>query len=330
MSTITEINPERKAWLEARRSGIGGSDAAAILGLDPFRSPMSVWVSKVRPDLLEPEDHQWLSIGTKMEPVIDALYQEEKRIVTVKPEEIMRHPKYPEIAGNPDRLSVDRVVELKNETVHVDRYGDFGTDQVPDHVLIQVAIYMAITQKEVADIAVLHAGSRFGIYTVRRDAELERDIIERLRQWWSDYVVTKREPPIDASRDWAAYIEKKFPQNRGEIVKVPRDSEIDQDMRSISVMRTAMAESQRHLDLIENRVKKFIGDADGIEGDFGRITWRRSKDTVEDVTDWEQFANCLYEEFSIPLARFVAIRDGFTKHGVVTRQGSRRFVAKFK
>ena len=41
------VSPERRAWLEARRSGVGASEIAAILGLDPFRGPLDTWLSKV-------------------------------------------------------------------------------------------------------------------------------------------------------------------------------------------------------------------------------------------------------------------------------------------
>jgi len=319
---------DRKDWLEKRRNGLGGSDAAAILGLDPFRSAMSVWISKCRPELLEPEDAQWLSIGTKIEPVIDSLYQEATQTITVKPEDIIRHPLYPEIAGTPDRLSIDKVVELKNETQYMDRYGDFGTDAVPDHVLAQVAVYMSITGKNSADVAVLHAGSRFGVYTIRRDMQLEKEIIDRLRSWWADYVLTKREPPIDASEDWAQYIEKLHPQNRGEIIEATPEIEATAgDLRSI---RETIKDRQSKEALLENIIKEFVGENDGVEGDFGHITWRKSKDQKQDVTDWKKVIDEICGIGEIDPYRVREIVDLNTQRDVIVKKGSRRFVPKFK
>ena len=339
---IQDAEVDRKDWLEKRRNGLGGSDAAAILGLDPFRSAMSVWISKCRPELLEPEYAQWLSIGTKIEPVIDSLYQEATQTITVKPEDIIRHPLYPEIAGTPDRLSIDKVVELKNETQYMDRYGDFGTDAVPDHVLAQVAVYMSITGKNSADVAVLHAGSRFGVYTIRRDMQLEKEIIDRLRSWWADYVLTKREPPIDASEDWAQYIEKLHPKQTSMMLTLSSvsDSNIVNDVLNLKAVRHSIELQQEYEGRYENKIKAFIGENEGIQGDFGSITWRKAKDQKQDVTNYP----AVIEEFkyafrtagldSAMSEQIVKNMDGIieahTQRDVIVRKGSRRFVPKFK
>ena len=44
---MTIHNPSRDAWLAARRSGIGGSDIAAICGLSPYQTPYDVWLDKL-------------------------------------------------------------------------------------------------------------------------------------------------------------------------------------------------------------------------------------------------------------------------------------------
>ena len=41
-------NMSRAEWLAARKAGIGGGDAAAIIGLNPFSSPLTVWADKSR------------------------------------------------------------------------------------------------------------------------------------------------------------------------------------------------------------------------------------------------------------------------------------------
>ena len=332
MSTIT-INPERKTWLEARRKGIGASDAASIMGCG-YGSPLKVWLSKVHPEMLEEEDNrELLEFGLDVEPAIARAYERTtgRKIRPYMSGEngIAVHPQYPEIICTPDRIEADgtRLVQLKWESRFAEKFGDPGTDQVPDAYLIQCAHEMAVVGCEFEDIATMHAGPPVLIYPLRRDPELEKIVIDACRAFWADYVITKREPPIDASRDWAAYIEKKFPENRGEIIKTTPES--NKTCAMLGPVLDALKESESAVEEVKNTIKYLIGDADGIEGEFGRITWRKSKDTIEDVVDWQDVAEQMAIERFTP-DRFKEIIEDHTLKDVVLRKGSRRFVTKFK
>src|ERR1700694_1448834 len=97
----------RAQWLEAGRAGIGGSDAAAILGLDPWRSGLDVWRSKVEPTPPTEEERFLFKLGHLLEPVTARLYSEQTgREVTAPNPEIHQHSKFPEIMGSPARLAL--------------------------------------------------------------------------------------------------------------------------------------------------------------------------------------------------------------------------------
>lgn len=331
--TVTkEINPDRKAWLERRRKGIGASDAASIMGYG-FGSPLKVWLSKVHPELLEEEENrELLEFGLDVEPAIARAYSRVtgREIKTYFGQNgIAVHPQYPEILCSPDRITRehDRLVQLKWESRFADKFGEPGTDAVPDAYLIQCVHEMAVVGCEFEDIATMHAGPPVLIYPLRRDPELEKIVIDACRAFWADYVLTKREPPIDASRDWAAYIEKKFPENRGEIIKATPEQALACRL-CVDAMRV-LEGAEDDVEAIKNQIKSLIGDADGIEGQFGKITWRRAKDTVEDVIDWQDVAEQMAIE-RFERERFREIVAANTQRGVITRQGSRRFLAKFK
>lgn len=333
MSTITkEVNADRKAWLEARRRGIGASDAASIMGYG-FGSPLKVWLSKVHPELLdEEENRELLEFGLDVEPAIARAYSRAtgREIKTYFGQNgIAVHPQYPEILCSPDRITRehDRLVQLKWESRFADKFGEPGSDQVPDAYLIQCAHEMAVVGCEFEDIATMHAGPPVLIYPLRRDPDLEKIVIDACRAFWADYVLTKKEPPIDASRDWAAYIEKKFPENRGEIKKATPEQEVA--CAIFGAKTDVLKDDEERLEKARNEIKSLIGDADGIAGDFGRILWRKSKDTVEDVVDWQNVAEQMAIE-RFDRERFREIVETNTQRGVVTRKGSRRFVAKFK
>lgn len=60
---------DRAAWLEERRKGIGGSDVAAVLGLNPYRTPLDLWEDKTgkAEELPQSESAYW---GTALEDVV--------------------------------------------------------------------------------------------------------------------------------------------------------------------------------------------------------------------------------------------------------------------
>ena len=50
-SKISTVHMELTEWLEQRKQGIGGSDAGAVCGLNPYASPMSVYQDKTSPEI---------------------------------------------------------------------------------------------------------------------------------------------------------------------------------------------------------------------------------------------------------------------------------------
>lgn len=322
----------RAQWLEARRAGIGGSDAAAILGLDPWRSGLDIWRSKVAPAPPTDDEKFLFKLGHLLEPVIAGLYSEQTERELVSPDpEIVSHSLYPEIAGSPDRLAIQdgRVIELKSEHQFADKFGDPGSDQVPDHYIVQAAHYMAVANLDRCDIAVLHGGFKFAIYQLRRDLDLEKSMIEQLRDWWHAYVVKKVEPPLDASEAWGDYLAQKYPFNKGPIVEVDENKNPEL-MRSVfNVLTHADLSKQMKTRLTEgqNQIKAFIAENDGIRGPWGKITWRLCKDSTATQINFDKLLEHLTKAYSIPEIEITELRERYMD-SVVTKKGGRRFVAK--
>lgn len=198
---------ERDLWLQARRLGIGGSDAAAILGLSRYATPLQIYLDKVGASTprVDSDEMRW---GRTLEPLIVDEYAR-SREVEVRRNVFATSPDRPWMFGSLDGMSADnRVVEAKAvgfQKMH--EWGEEGSDYVPTEYLIQVQHYMAVTGAESADVAALFGGQRFRIYTVARDAELIDTMVDRLQAFW-DRVLLRRPPapePEDASVMRLAY-----------------------------------------------------------------------------------------------------------------------------
>jgi putative phage-type endonuclease len=196
---------ERNDFHAERRTGIGGSDAAAAIGISPWRTPYDLWLDKIgeAEDLTPSEPMVW---GSLLEPVIAAEYSRRTARTIEAPQEMLRHPRYPWMIGHLDRrvIGEPRIVECKTAGTRRG-WGEPGTDEVPLHYLVQVHHYLIVSGAEFADIAVLIGGSDFRLYEVRRDDDIARSLIDQEHAFWRR--VEAHEPPApvnlaDALHRW--------------------------------------------------------------------------------------------------------------------------------
>lgn len=187
------LAPTREEWLEQRRSGIGGSDVAAILGLSRYKTPLDVYLEK-RGLGAETPDNDAMLWGRTLEPVIRQRYSDVTGRAVYVPKDMLRHQVHRFMVANVDGLTEDqRVFEAKTaRTAH--GWGEPGTAEVPDAYALQAQHYLIVTGFEVADLAVLIGGSDFRLYHVEADPGLQADIIEAEAEFW-DRVQTGDAPP---------------------------------------------------------------------------------------------------------------------------------------
>ena len=178
--------------LEARKKGIGGSDAGAILGISPWKTPLQVYMDKV--GATDPiQDNDSMFWGRTLEPVIRQRYADVTNRKVVVPDTLITHPKFEFMIGNLDGITSDnRVLEIKTAR-SAEGWGEPGSNEIPDSYMIQVQHYMLITAIPVADVAVLIGGSDFRIYEVPAEPELMELMIEKETGFWSR--VINRDPP---------------------------------------------------------------------------------------------------------------------------------------
>jgi putative phage-type endonuclease len=277
---------ERKQWLATRKTGIGGTDAAAILGFSPWKSQMDVWLDKrgAVPERADPDKEFLLDLGLRLEPVIAGLYEREtKREIVTPSQKIFRHRQHPFLLASPDRIGAEAFgpgpkfgVELKTENQFSDQFCEPYTDEVPQHYLLQCAHYMNVMDFPEWDVAVLHGGVKFSVYRLHRDAELEQMMTERLLVWWDRHIIGNVPPDVDRSDAWRVYLHQKFPVQLLPMEKI--DDERREMLTRYAQVRSAEKVIEALRDEMENQFKALIGDREGIYGAEGRITWKKTKD----------------------------------------------------
>lgn len=152
------------AQLAARQNRLGGSDAAAIVGKDPHKTGYEVGMrilGQLPADTaLDEMDH--IRMGNLMEGVLASMYEMKHPGVKLVTPDTVIHPKHPFLAANIDRRIEGNpkiALEMKNTGQFVqDTWGEVGTDQAPDRVIIQCQHAMLCA----AEIEVFHVVRAFG------------------------------------------------------------------------------------------------------------------------------------------------------------------------
>ena len=185
-----------------RRGFIGGSDAPAVLGISPWRSPLDLYLEKTAEDI--PPDDLTNAVakrrGSRLEPYICDMLEEEGIKLATRNEQLT-DSEFPFLRAQIDAVTVaGENVEIK--TVHPFGAKDWGeelTDSIPIHYTAQAMHGLLVSGRDRCIFAVL-IGDDLRIYKVDRDVETIAGLRKREVKFWNEHVLAKVAPlPLTAS-----------------------------------------------------------------------------------------------------------------------------------
>ena len=195
-----DFSPDRTKY-------IGGSDIGAILGLSRFRSPLEVWMEKTGKEIKQ-IDSLPLRFGSFAEEFVASEYSRSTGFDLIHDESIHIHPEHPFMSAHIDRFVLEngstptRILECKTANPFSSgEWGEVGSDEVPMNYLCQCIWYMAITNIDRVDLAVLFGNSDFRIYEIARDIALEKMVIQKATAFWQEHVLKDIAPPAMSEQD---------------------------------------------------------------------------------------------------------------------------------
>jgi putative phage-type endonuclease len=212
-----------------RTKYLGGSDIGAILGFSKYRTALDVWLEKTG-RIVNKVDNLPVRFGSFAESFVASEYAAQTGYVLAHSESGVAHPQYPYMVGHIDRYvfkssddidgklfygdascSAAHLLECKTASpFNQSDWGELGTDEVPMSYLVQCLWYLAITNLERCDVAVLFGNSDFRIYEVYRDKELEDLIIAKAAAFWNEYVQLDTPPPAQCEADYHQLFKKEI------------------------------------------------------------------------------------------------------------------------
>lgn len=282
--------------LAARGEGISASEVAALVGCNPYESPIDVYLRKTG-QVPPRNDNQRTKWGHKLEPIIIADYEEMHGVRVDKPGTLRRRTEAWWYA-TPDGLVYslgatrpDRGLEVK---VH-DRdallfggleYGNPGTDQVPAHELIQCQWGIGATGLDRWDLIAFLGGAP-AEYAIDRDDELIEMLREASYRFLVDHVQAEVPPPPDGSTGWEEWLKRRWKANTTDMLSIDDNPEALELVHHLQLARVSKLEATDIEEKLIQHVKLII------EGRAG-ITWKNPNRKKPDAITWK-FSNPSHE-----------------------------------
>ena len=289
------LDMPRDKWLELRRQGIGGSDAAAIMGLNPWKTPMDIWLEKTGEflDDEEPENEK-MYWGNMLEDIVAREFMTRTGLKVRRRNAVLAHKQYPFMIANVDRLVVGQKagLECKNIGHYSAEHWEVG---VPEYYQTQVQHYMAVTGLSVWYVAVLIGGQEFRHYKITRDNSFIRELIAVESEFWN-MVETRTPPPIDGTKASTDLIKKLYPEaEKGKEIELPFEAfELIQQYEQA-------CEQEKQIRMVKdeaaNRLKDMLGTAERGSIHGRQVIWQNTVSKRLNTKALEKAHPEIYDEF---------------------------------
>lgn len=265
-------NMTEEQWLEARRAGIGGSDAAAIAGLSKWKTSMSVYLDKVGQAPKEGSSGEAAYWGNILEETVAREFSKRTGKKVRRRKAILQHPDYPFMLANVDRLIVGEQVGLECKTASEYLKNEWDGEEVPDSYLVQCQHYMAVTGFKAWWIAVLIGGNKFVYKKVERDEELIKYLIQVEKEFWENHVLNEIPPMFDGSEASTELLTHMYPVGLEDEKELPLAAN-----GLIERYKEAKAEEKKakeQLKEAENQLKGMLGEYETGNASNVRVIWK--------------------------------------------------------
>ncbi|MGW1989670.1 YqaJ viral recombinase family nuclease [Embleya sp. NPDC001921] len=271
--------------MAARQGGIGGSDVAALLGLDKYKSPRHIYEAKhacPKAAAAEKAPSEAAEIGTEIEDFVANLFSKRSGVPIAMPPGMLVHHEHDWMLANVDRYTlwdeatghVQGPLEVKNRSAY--QLADWDDDNVPDAPALQCHWYMAVGGWDAGYVAALVGGNKLKWHRIERDEDMIGQLVEFCGAWYQRHVVEGCPPPADGLQATADLLSKLWS------VKADAVAEVD--------LATAMALQARHAEIkaaqealatdltkVENEMRLLTGDAEIAMANGRRVwTWKQN------------------------------------------------------
>lgn len=261
MSSNALAYSNHEEWINARKKGIGGSDASVVLGLSKYKTPFELWLEKTDQTFVDESQSEAAYFGSLLEDLVAKEFEKRTGKKVRRNNFILQHPKYDFIIANIDRKVVGENALLECKTASVYYAKEWENDEVPAPYLVQVQHYMGVTGYEKAYIAVLIGGQKFVWKEVERDDELIDMIFQTEIDFWNNHVLSNVPPALDGSSAAEKYLNERYQKSTPDKI-VDLSIDYEEKLSTYLQLKQQEKELKQMIKQIENELKSEMKDAE--------------------------------------------------------------------
>lgn len=265
-------------WLRIRRQYIGGSDAGAIMGMNPYKSAFTLWGEKTGA-VKEFEGNTITEVGAFLEEFVAEQFTRATGLKVQRCNFTLVNDLYPWACANVDRMVIgeDAILECKttNSMVNVKK---FRNGEYPEQWYCQMTHYLGVTGKKRAYLAVLSECRNFYVYQLERDEDEIAALMRSEEIFW-DKVQRNIPPAPDGSDGTAAAIAEMCGASNGETIELPG---IETLMERRMMLKDTSDKLKDQIGEIENQIKLAMGMNEKAVCGKWNISWKSQQRSTFD------------------------------------------------
>lgn len=288
-------NMGHKEWLALRKTGIGGSDAGTVCGLNPYSSPMKLFYDKSSTEI-EEQDNEAMRQGHDLEDYVAQRFMEATGLKVRRSNYMYRNVEHPFMIADVDRLVVGEDAGLECKTASAYNADKWKDGNIPLHYAMQCYHYMAVTGKRAWYIAAVILGKEFVWHKLEWEDELIESLIQAEKDFWENYVAAGKIPAPDGTEICNEVLSQYFHTAKTDsIVKlVGFDEKLDRRTELLEQIAALKQEQAR----IEQEIKLFMQENEHAFSEKYRIAWSNVNSTRLDTKLLKQEKPEIYREYA--------------------------------
>jgi len=294
VALVSTKSIDHDEWLRWRRTGVSGSDAAAIIGLDRYRSAFDVYVDKLGLKKEQP-DNEAMRQGRDLEEYVASRFCEQTGKKVRRRNAILQHPEHHWMLGNIDRWVVGENAGLECKTTSVLNRAKFSQGEFPPNYYVQCVHYMAVTGAERWYLAVLVLNKAFHVFTIERDEAEVQALIEAEKDFWENHVLKQIPPAPDGSEATTEVIKQLFPEakERKETALFGYEQKIEQYL----VLDEQVKELTKQRDALKQEIQLALADAEIGRARGYIVEWKNQVRQTLDTQQLKRDQAEIYEKY---------------------------------
>lgn len=260
ISTDTEIieYSDTEEWEDIRGNGIGGSDAGAVIGVNPYKSIIDVYIDKTKGSNFK--GNKYTHWGHNLESVIFKEFQRLHDDFFCY--EVPFTMKKKCLVANVDGMVYDLekgwgVVEIKTANAFAGK--EWSGETIPDSYFAQVQHYLGVTGLDYAYISCLIGGNTYKEFYIERSNEDIQLIQEKCNDFWENNILKRIPPMPDGTEAYSKFLLSEADNSTDEVVEIEA---IEDKAKEYKAVKTEIDELEKKKKLIEQEILKEMNEND--------------------------------------------------------------------